>query len=89
MYRPGLFATSNGVMLSTANRNFEGTFGNRECLSCIWFSPVTAIAGADTGRLLPNPRTLFSGDLTIKYVPPVVDMGAYTAPLRLPKPPRW
>ncbi len=75
----GFSPPSNGVMLSTANRNFEGRSGT-ETAKVHLVSPVTAIAGAITG-VITDPRTLFSGDLTIKYVPPVVDMGAYIAPL--------
>jgi aconitate hydratase len=75
----GFSPPSNGVMLSTANRNFEGRSGT-ETASVHLVSPVTAIAGAITG-VITDPRTLFSGDLAIKQVPPVVDMGAYTAPL--------
>jgi len=75
----GFSPPSNGVMLSTANRNFEGRSGT-ETAKVHLVSPVTAIAGAITG-VITDPRTLFSGDLTIKQVPPVVDMGAYTAPL--------
>ena len=75
----GFSPPSNGVMLSTANRNFEGRSGT-ESASVHLVSPVTAIAGAITG-VITDPRTLFKGDLAIKQVPPVVDMGAYTAPL--------
>ncbi len=75
----GFSPPSNGVMLSTANRNFEGRSGT-ETAAVHLVSPVTAIAGAITG-VITDPRTLFSGDLTIKYVPPVVDMDSYIAPL--------
>ncbi|MBI5659025.1 MAG: aconitate hydratase [Nitrosomonadales bacterium] len=75
----GFSPPSNGVMLSTANRNFEGRSGT-ETAKVHLVSPVTAIAGAITG-VITDPRTLFSGDLTIKYVPPVVDMDSYVAPL--------
>src|SRR3989338_3357195 len=75
----GFSPPSNGVMLSTANRNFEGRSGT-ESAAVHLVSPVTAIAGAITG-VITDPRTLFSGDLTIKYVPPVVDMDSYIAPL--------
>ena len=75
----GFSPPSNGVMLSTANRNFEGRSGT-ETAKVHLVSPVTAIAGAITG-VITDPRTLFSGDLTIKQVPPVVDMDAYVAPL--------
>ncbi len=75
----GFSPPSNGVMLSTANRNFEGRSGT-ETAKVHLVSPVTAIAGAITG-VITDPRTLFSGDLTIKYVPPVVDMDSYIAPL--------
>lgn len=75
----GFSPPSNGVMLSTANRNFEGRSGT-ETAKVHLVSPVTAIAGAITG-VITDPRTLFSGDLAIKYVPPVVDMDSYVAPL--------
>jgi len=75
----GFSPPSNGVMLSTANRNFEGRSGT-ESAAVHLVSPVTAIAGAITG-VITDPRTLFSGDLAIKQVAPVVDMAAYTAPL--------
>ncbi|MBY0576784.1 MAG: aconitate hydratase [Gallionellaceae bacterium] len=75
----GFSPPSNGVMLSTANRNFEGRSGT-ETAKVHLVSPVTAIAGAITG-VITDPRTLFSGDLKIKYVPPVVDMDSYVAPL--------
>ncbi len=75
----GFSPPSNGVMLSTANRNFEGRSGT-ETAKVHLVSPVTAIAGAITG-VITDPRTLFSGDLAIKYVAPVVDMDSYVAPL--------
>lgn len=75
----GFSPPTDGVMLSTANRNFAGRSGT-ESAQVHLVSPVTAAASAVEGFVV-DPRDIIGGELTIKEVPPVVDMAAYIAPL--------
>lgn len=77
----GFSPASDGVMLSTSNRNFEGRSGT-ETAAVHLCSPVTVAASAVMGRLT-DPRDLMdvNPELTIKLVPPVVDMDSYIKPL--------